>query len=168
MKSHDRELDSWANIKEKGSVTGLKLLFWIYKLLGRCVFLVILHPVILYYVLTARKARQSSKQYLDYLSTYNGISKTAKFKDIYSHFYSFGVYAVDKIATWVGDINKEDLTFHNIAILEELENSSQGAVFIGAHLGNLELFRAVGERSSSFKINAVVFQKNAVTNRFWG
>jgi predicted LPLAT superfamily acyltransferase len=44
------------------------------------------------------------------------------------------------------------------AILE----SGRGAVFIGSHLGNLELCRALGEKSGRFKITAVVFKKNAL------
>lgn len=152
----------WFTIKEKGSVLGLKILIYIYKTLGRKVFLLVLHPVILYYVVFSKTLRKNSRQYWENLFAYQNNTQKVKFRHIYSHVYQFAVCAIDKVACWTGDIKAQDVIFHNQELFNKIVNSGKGAIFISAHLGNLELCRAIGERISDVKINAIVFNKNAL------
>ena len=152
----------WTAKKEKGSLFGLKFIVASYKLFGRGTFLFILHPVIAYFALTSRTARRASRQYLQQFVEYSGDDKKIGWKDIYAHFYEFGVSAIDKISAWLGDINENDIIMHQPELLEEIANSGKGAIFIGSHLGNLELSRAIAESNKNIKINAVVFNKNAL------
>ncbi len=152
----------WASIAERGSRIGLMLMFWVYRHLGRWVFLLLLHPVTLYFLLTAGTARRASRQYLKQLAEYQGCSMKISFKTLYAYFYAFGVSAIDKLASWIGDIKRSDVLVHGEGLFNGIIASGYGAVFIGSHLGNLELCRALGEKGGRFRINALVFHKNAL------
>ena len=152
----------WARVTERGSHICLKFMFRVYHHLGRHVFLLILHPVVLYFSLTAGPARRASRQYLQQLAKFQGEPLNISFRKIYAHFYAFGVSAIDKIASWTGEIKRSDVIIHGQDLFNEIIASRYGAVFIGSHLGNLELCRALGEQGGRFRINAVVFQQNAL------
>ncbi|MCP4412689.1 MAG: glycosyltransferase family 2 protein [Gammaproteobacteria bacterium] len=152
----------WAAKKEKGSFLGLRFMVASYKLFGRGTFLLLLYPVIAYFALTSRTARLASQQYLQQFAQFNGNDNKISWKDIYAHFYEFGVSAIDKISSWLGDINENDIIMHHPELLEEIAKSGKGAIFIGSHLGNLELSRAIAESNKNIKINAVIFNKHAL------
>ncbi len=158
----ERKQRHWAMIAERGSVAGLKLMFWIYRLFGKGAFMLILHPVVLYFSLFDSTARKASRQYLTQMAQYQGVPPDTGFKKVYAHFYEFGLAAIDKIGSWTGTINRSDVIIHNTDLFNGILDSGRGAVFIGSHLGNLELCRAMGEKSGRFKINAVVFKQNAL------
>ncbi|TQV87860.1 glycosyltransferase family 2 protein [Aliikangiella coralliicola] len=151
----------WGAEKEKGSLHGLNFLIWVYKVFGRNIFLILLHPVISYFVLTSKVARESSRTYLQQLAKYQGEPTDVKLRQIYQHFYQFGVSAIDKIACWMGDLDESEIKVHGKDLFEKVAASGKGAVFIGSHLGNLELCRAVGVKNNELKINAIVFNKHA-------
>ncbi|WP_444998339.1 glycosyltransferase family 2 protein [Aliikangiella sp. IMCC44359] len=151
----------WGAKKEKGNFSGLRFLIWIYQVFGRRVFAFFLHPVIGYFVLTSTSARASSRTFWRNLYRFEGRTEKVRFGQIYAHFYEFGIAAIDKIACWMGDINRQDIILHGENEFKRISQSSQGAVFIGSHLGNIEVCRAIGERTKEFKINAVVFNKHA-------
>lgn len=152
----------WASMAERGSSSGLRLMLWVYRHLGRWVFLLLLHPVTLYFLLTAGTARRASGQYLRQLAAYQGKVAEPGLARSYAHFYAFGVAAIDKIASWTGAIKRSDVIVHGEEHFNAVLASGYGAIFIGSHLGNLELCRALGEKSGRFRINAVVFNKHAV------
>jgi predicted LPLAT superfamily acyltransferase len=163
MRSHiERRQQHWAVIAERGNVAGLKLMLWIYRVFGKGAFLLILHPVVLYFSLFDSTARRASRQYLAQMADYQGVPADTGFKKVYAHFYEFGIAAIDKIGSWTGAIKRSDVVIHNTALFNSILASGRGAVFIGSHLGNLELCRAIGEKSGRFKINAVVFKQNAL------
>ncbi len=50
----------WAAINEVSFVAGMRLLFWIFRVLGRWPFRVVLYPVLCWYLLAAPRARRGS------------------------------------------------------------------------------------------------------------
>ncbi|MBD3667623.1 MAG: glycosyltransferase family 2 protein [Kangiella sp.] len=164
FKKKSRPDSHWSATEERGSTLGIQILVWLYRIFGQWLFRVVLIPVIAYFVLTGNKARRASFQYLRQINQYTGSSKKVRWYHVYKHFYQFGLAAVDKIRGWLGDVHLSDIVFHHADVFAQLRNnkSPQGAVFIGSHLGNLELCRAIGESDSSLKINALVFTKHAL------
>ncbi|AOE50978.1 glycosyltransferase family 2 protein [Kangiella sediminilitoris] len=154
----------WSATKERGSTLGIQLLVWLYRVLGQWFFRLILLPVIAYFVLTGNKARRASYDFLRRLNRYQNNQSPVRWYHVYKHFYQFGLAAVDKIRAWLGDIRRKDIIFHNVDAFEALRQSGKqkGAIFIGSHLGNLELCRAIGESDSKLTINALVFTKHAL------
>lgn len=154
----------WSATKERGSTVGIQILVWLYRFFGQWLFRLALIPVIAYFVATGSKARKASYQYLRQIKHYTQSSGSVRWYHVYKHFYQFGLAAVDKIRGWLGDVRLHDMVFHHSEEFEQLRNrhNNKGAVFIGSHLGNLELCRAIGETDSALKINALVFTKHAL------
>ncbi len=65
-----RSSKPWFKIDESGVLWGMKLLFGVYRLFGRWLFAVLLHPIIAYYLLTNATARQASREYLRRLADF--------------------------------------------------------------------------------------------------
>ncbi|GAA4360630.1 acyltransferase [Kangiella marina] len=154
----------WSATQERGSTFGIQLLVWIYRVFGQWLFRLILIPVIGYFMLTGSKAKRASYQYLRRLAEHTRSPKAVRWYHVYQHFFQFGVSAIDKIRAWLNDVTLDDVTFHNPEMFQQLREKrpKAGAVFIGSHLGNLELCRAIGENDSDLKINALVFTKHAL------
>ena len=167
----------WSSEKEKGTSLGIYVLVWSYKLLGSWAFRILLVPVIAYFTTFSTRARNASIQYQTQLAEFqnkksqnktpqNDESQNKKikigWKQVFAHFYEFANAAIDKIGSWTGQIPANSVTIHNPEVNESILSSGKGAVFIGSHLGNLELSRAIGQNRTGLVINAVVFNKHAL------
>ena len=152
----------WSARQERGTPLGLNFLVWSYKLFGRGFFKLLLHPVIAYFTLFAGETKRASIDYQQKMQAFKGLSGKIGWRKVYAHFYQFGLAAIDKIGSWMGDIQEKNVTIHNDQVNDEIANSGKGAIFIGSHLGNLELSRAIGQNRKGLVINAVVFNKHAL------
>ncbi|MCL2916439.1 glycosyltransferase family 2 protein [Shewanella corallii] len=153
----------WSTTKERGTILGIKTLLWIYRLLGRRAFSLMLKPVIGYYHLTGKQARTASEEFLAHLTQYAD-SQNLELPDnlsSYRHQLSFGETMLDKLAAWQGDFKPDNLTIHGQEHFERLAEGKQGMLLLGSHLGNLELCRALSRQNTDIKINALVFTQHA-------
>ncbi|WP_315905215.1 glycosyltransferase family 2 protein [Vibrio fluvialis] len=153
----------WSKRQERGTVLGIKTLMWVYRLLGRGAFQLILRGVMAYYYLTGKQARRASEHYLQQLTHYahsNHITLPAKLNS-YRHLLSFGETMLDKLAAWRGDFSADNLTIHGQEQFQSMVEKQQGVLILGSHLGNIELCRALGRRHANIKINALVFTEHA-------
>lgn len=155
----------WSEIREKGTVTGIKILFWIYSRLGAKAANIILFPVVLYFFLTSRHARAASLRFLGKAyasgSSHRHLRKRPSTLACFRHFLSFAKAAIDKAASWRGDILHADVVFENKHELMQLIRNGTGIVIIGSHLGNIELCRAVADSVSAPRLNALMFTEHA-------
>ncbi len=152
----------WGDRKELGTLLGLTILVSCYKVFGRKLFMIILHPVIAYYTIFSRKSYNASIQYFKQLSKYNNQDKTIGWRQVYKHFYEFGISAIDKIISWTGDFPLTEVRIHNVELFENLMTGKKGALLIGSHLGNIDLFRAIGYKQRERPIiNSLVYTKHA-------
>ncbi|MGF1734848.1 glycosyltransferase family 2 protein [Photobacterium satsumensis] len=163
LKRKKRQEHHWSTHSERGTLLGIKLLLFVYSVLGRGAFNLLLKPVIAYYYKTGKAARLASEEYLGRLEEYaqsQGYELPSNLNS-YRHLLSFGHTMLDKLAAWRGDFSFDDLTIHGKEHFEQLTASKQGIVVIGSHLGNLELCRALGRQYDNVKINALVFTEHA-------
>lgn len=151
----------WSQQQERGSTAGIALLVNAYRLFGRRVFSALLYPVMLYFVLFNRTARNASHTFLQRVheSGSPALPQPPTWRDSFAHLRSFGEALLDKIAAWRGDIDDADVQFAQQAELQRIRASGRGALLIGSHLGNLELARALSKRDS-IAVNAVVFTEH--------
>ena len=152
----------WASIGETGALWGLRFMFRVYHWLGRTPFRLCLYPVILYYFLIHRGARQASLDYLGHLEQQgllpDGRSLAAH---SYRHFLNFGESMLDKLAVWQGDITLEDIRFVGHQAFDELADNGRGGLLIGSHLGNLEICRALAQRNTGMTFNVLMHTAHA-------
>jgi len=153
----------WSDISERGNSAALKFMLIIFKLLGHRVSSFIVSFIVLYFFISNAKSRHASLKYLNMV--YNTKQSTLKSPPSlwtsYKHCLNFGLSSIDKVSSWVGNIKRESVDFKDSQILIDHAKNKQGAVIISAHLGNIELSRALAEDINEVTMNALVFTQNA-------
>lgn len=154
----------WSGLRERGSRFGIALLFYAYRLLGRTAFRAALLPVIAWYTLSSARARHASLTFLGRVHDRYGprpdLPGAPTWQSVYRHLFSFAESALDKLAAWTGELDAAP-RFANRALLDELERDARGALLVGAHLGNLELCRALSTQRTGRRVHAVVHDAHA-------
>jgi len=152
----------WSRLSERGSKIGLLAIFTCYRLIGERAALWLLYPIVGYFYLTSSRARNASLDYLQKVHVMCGAEHPAPSRrNVFRHLLAFAQSGLDKLAAWMGKTDHIRIDFPSIAEYEQLVTSGQGAVFICAHLGNLEMSRGLAHNLQISRINAVVFSDHA-------
>lgn len=161
----------WSQVEEKGTYIGIRLLFGIYSLLGRVVLIPVLYPVVFYFFLFGKLARKSSLTYLNRVMSQHGNRPEAKTKTktktkatlwhSFHHFMAFAQSILDKIGGWAGKVTFDQVNFPSRPQLLAAVHSGKGGVIVGAHLGSLEVGRALSKEMQSLKLNVLVHTSHA-------
>ena len=98
------KLTHWPWIAEAGTTIGITIIFYIYRLLGRTAFRVLLAPVALYFFLVRTQARASSLEYISQLATFSPklFPYIPRAITSYCQFFHFGEVILDKAISWSG------------------------------------------------------------------
>lgn len=145
----------WAAINEASFVGGMRLLFWICRVFGRWPFRVVLYPVLLWYVATQGRARRASSAYLARAGAAHN------FAGVTRHFGAFAEAILDKMLLWGGLFDFSKVSLHGAEPLLERIESRRGALLVCAHLGNLDLCRALSLRTPGLKVTVLVHTRHA-------
>jgi predicted LPLAT superfamily acyltransferase len=154
----------WSNIGESGTVLGMQILLWVYRLLGRRVFRWVLAPVMLYYVTVKPSAKAASQQYLDRIQTQLDSPSNAQEQPRltpFAHFMSFGETLLDKFLAWMGHIAREDVIFENRELLNHIDQTGQGGIIVISHLGNTEICSALAHQLPNIRLTLLVYTQHA-------
>lgn len=152
----------WASLQETSFIWGIKILVWIYRLLGRGVFRLLLRPVVSYYFLKGSTARNASREYLRQLGQFfPELGLSGRLWESYRHFLSFGENLLDKIIVWSGSISPEQVDFPNRRLLLELLSQKRGAMLLSGHIGNLEICQAIASLRGHIHLNILVHTRHA-------
>lgn len=166
---HDASTDEpaspqhWWRIAERGSHLGMSLLALSCKLFGLRFTALWLHPIVAYFLLTGRAAREASANYFTHLDAAAPDQRTPRpgWFSAYRHMLAFAQSGFDKLAAWSGRVDNADVAFDDPAAFRALIASGKGALVIGAHLGNLEMTRALAAQGAHAKVTAVVYTEHA-------
>lgn len=145
----------WAAINEASFVGGMRLLFWICRVFGRWPFRLALYPVLLWYVATQGRARRASSAYLARVGAPHG------FSGVMCHFGAFAESILDKMLLWGGLFDFSSVSLHGAEPLLEMIEKRRGALLVCAHLGNLDLCRALSLRTPGLKVTVLVHTRHA-------
>jgi len=149
----------WASINELSFVTGMRLLFWIYRLFGRWPFRFVLYPVLVWYVLSKPLPRRAS---LDYLSRVKCFTDVATgMSGVRKHFASFAETILDKMLLWGGLFKTDHVDFFGNESINQLIAEKRGALLICSHFGNLELCRVLSRQHRKMRLTILVHTKHA-------
>ncbi len=144
----------WSGISEKGAgYWRLRLLLFVYRCFGRFVLQIFIFPVVFSVFLFSAPTRNFSLQYLERVCKQKLLKEGAcelkpDLWTAFRHFYSFADSLADKVASWEGKINVHCLSMEHPEVFSEITDNlknNKGVFFICSHLGNIELFRAVGK-----------------------
>jgi len=151
----------WSALAERGGAAGLRFMGGCYRLLGERAALLLLYPVVAYFLLTGRRARAASNEYLRRVGERGAGPARPGWRGSFRHMLAFAQSGLDKLAGWLGRFDGARVEFPDRAAFDRLLASGRGAVLIGSHLGNLEMTRALAGRERAAVINAVVYTDHA-------
>ncbi len=161
MKPADAE-SHWASLQETSFLWGIRALVWVYRIFGRWLFRVFLRPVVSYYFITGRIARNASREYLRRLGRcFPELKLSGGWWESYLHFLSFGETLLDKIICWTGNIDQNLIDFPNRPILLGLLEQKRGAMLLSGHIGNLEICQAIATLRGHIHLNILVHTRHA-------
>jgi predicted LPLAT superfamily acyltransferase len=146
----------WTHIGERGTLTGLRIIGALDRTFPRWVGHVVLYPVTLYFFLTHPLARRASRQFLA------AAGQAATLRMSFRHFMSFSITILDKVAAW-HDPERLPVELGETERRTFLDAVAQrrGLLLLSAHIGNLELARAISTLIPGVVINALVYTQNA-------
>jgi predicted LPLAT superfamily acyltransferase len=153
----------WWRVAERGSRLGMSLLALSCKLFGMRFTALWLHPIVAYFLLTGRDARAASHTYFTHLEQAAAGERTPRpgWRSAYRQMLAFAQSGLDKLNAWSGRIDSSDVVFDDPSAFEALVASKRGALVIGAHLGNLEMTRALAASGGHAKVTAIVYTEHA-------
>ena len=152
----------WARIAERGAYWGLETWAFAARLLGRRGCLCIMAPVVLYFYLTGAEQRRASHDFLQRVAARGApVPKHLPWLNGLRHFMSFAGRAVDTFIGWTGRMRPDAVRPGKVADLEVAERSATGALFIIAHLGNVDLARALLDDVTGDRLLVLVHTRHA-------
>jgi len=145
------EADRWATLPERGTPTSMRVIAWIAAHIGRWGARLLLYPITLYFVITARSARRTSYEYLKRLR-----GESARWWHVFRHFHCFAATILDRVYLLRGDFERFGITVHGKEIVHRQIESRKGSILLGSHLGSFELLRALGVLQRSFSLKVLM------------
>jgi predicted LPLAT superfamily acyltransferase len=153
---HRHRQQHWAHIGERGTLTGLRFIGAMDRLFPRWLGHLVLYPVTLYFFLSHPQARQASRRFLAAAGARADLGMS------FRHFFSFSISILDKVAAWYAPERiPMDLPEESRALFLRTVGEGRGLLLLSAHLGNLELARAIATLIPGVTINALVYTQNS-------
>lgn len=153
---HSRNTSQWARTRERGSYTGMRLLVWLYRHGGDRVLAPVLYMVVFYFFATRRATRRHSRLYLRRV-----ISGKVGIWQVWRHHLTFGRALMGRVRAWMGRLPVEALDFPQCQVMRGMKKRGQGVIFLGTHLGNLDVCRTLVQPDESYQLNIIVHTRHA-------
>lgn len=154
---HLRRNGHWAKLPERGIYLGLKFCATACRLLGRSGRRLFITPVVLYFFVTGRIQRQASREFLT-----RALGRAPTWCEQWQHFMNFALRALDVFQGWTGKLPHTIVQPIDQAELDQLATEKHGCLMVVAHLGNVEVVRALVDRATRDKVTVLVHTRNAV------
>jgi predicted LPLAT superfamily acyltransferase len=151
----------WAEQRERGNLRLMQLTAWLARRLGRRVLSPLIHLIVAYFFVFGRRARRSAWQYQLYLQRWSASTPPPSQRRVFAQFMAFADALLDKLDAWNGRLRLQDIDIHDPAGLRAQLRGSRGQLLVGAHLGNLEVCRALAELGEQVTMNVLVHTRHA-------
>lgn len=152
-----RQSRHWSRLSERGAWWGLCVSAATCRLLGRRGCLAVLAPVALYFMLAGIEQRRASRAFLE-----RATGRSPSAWAVYRHFMSFAARAVDSFRAWTGGIRTGTVVTDTPDALASLAADPRGALLVVAHLGNVDLARALLDEATRARLTILVHTHHAV------
>jgi len=141
----------WLDFPERGTPVMLQLIHAIAVSIGRWAARLLLYPIALYFLISARVARRVS---YDYLKRVRG--RPAHWWHVFRHFHCFAATILDRVYLLRGEFQRFDVTLHHKEILHRRVESGKGCILLGSHLGSFEVLRTLGVTQQNFSLKVLM------------
>ena len=147
----------WTAMAERGAYWGLRFCTAAYRLLGRRVCMVVIAPIVLYFYAAGPSQRRASRLFLG-----RALGRPPTRREKLRHFLSFAGRALDVFAGWTGDIPASALIPTDPVTLRRVAADPRGALLVVAHLGNVDLSRAVLDPATRARLTVLTHTRHSV------
>jgi predicted LPLAT superfamily acyltransferase len=155
---------TWTAVTERGSILGMRLTVWVYRLFGRRISTWFIVPIVGYFFVTDRRGRRASRRYLERLYAAPGGARALGHRpgalDSLRHYLEFGRTVLDRLAFALGRGDAFHVVVHGREHFTALLAARRGAVLVGAHIGNFDALRALAHRQGVV-VNIAMFTRHA-------
>src|SRR5881392_2527498 len=129
----------WTALPERGTPSSLRLIAWIAVHIGRRAARLLLYPITLYFVISARAGRRVSYEYLKRVR-----GCRPHWWHVFRHFHCFAATILDRVYLLRSEFEHFDVTLHEKEILHRQIESGKGCILLGSHFGSFEVLRTLG------------------------
>ena len=155
------EQNLWWKKQERGGAFFLRLSLFLAQILPEVALKLIVKIVVWFYYIFSKNERENIAEFRRNLSKFAG-SQTLKGTSVFSHFEAFGGAICDKFRVWKGKIKDSELEIIDLErIKSELIGAQKGQILLTAHLGNVEICKALGARVDGFRMVILAYDKNS-------
>lgn len=155
------EQNLWWKKQERGGAFFLRLSLFLAQILPEFILKLIVKIVVWFYYIFSKNERENIAAFRQNLSEFAG-SQTLKGTSVFSHFEAFGGAICDKFRIWKGKIKDDELEIMDLErIKSELIGAQKGQILLTAHLGNVEICKALGARVDGFRMVILAYDKNS-------
>ncbi|WP_374439673.1 LpxL/LpxP family acyltransferase [Pseudomonas panipatensis] len=140
----------------------MRLTAWAARTFGRRLLSPVLYVIVLYFFLFGRQARRSIHEYQRRLADWSTQSSLRpSLGSVFGQFMSFADALLDKLDVWAGRLSLESIELHDPCDVRAQLRQGRGQLLVGAHLGNLEVCRALAELGEKVRMNVLVHTRHA-------
>lgn len=141
----------WVDKKERGSTWTIRFMILLCQHKYRWLVNALLHPIVLYFLLTAGKTRKASRRFF--------ISATGKYSwtDHYDQLLCFSRSLVDRVSILMGESCQFDIHSEGREQLINARKQGRGFILLGAHLGNFEACKMLIKDRAEIDIHIVAY-----------
>ncbi len=155
------EQNLWWKRQERGGVFFLRLSLFLAQILPEFALKLIVKIVVWFYYIFSKNERENIAEFRRNLSEFAG-GQTIKKTSVFSHFEAFGGAICDKFRVWKGKIKDDELEIIDLErIKSELIGAQKGQILLTAHLGNVEICKALGARVDGFRMVILTYDENS-------
>jgi predicted LPLAT superfamily acyltransferase len=141
----------WVDLPERGTPASLRLITWIATHVGRPTARLLLYPITLYFLLSARVARRVSYEYLKRIR-----GRSARWWHVFRHFHCFAATILDRVYLLRGEFKYFQVAIHGHELLQLRPETGKGCILLGSHLGSFEVLRALGVKQEHFPLKVLM------------
>jgi predicted LPLAT superfamily acyltransferase len=141
----------WLDLPERGTPASARFIVWLAARIGRAAASALLYPLALYFVVTARVARQASRDFLRRAQL-----RPARWWHVFRHFKSFAGTVLDRVYLLREEFKRFDVSVHGREILDRYVEQGRGCILLGSHLGSFEVLRTLGVSRKKFRLRILM------------
>jgi len=154
----------WTQAAEVGTLGALRFGGWVHRTFGRKPALVLAWLAAVYFCARNGAARRATARYVARVAATpegrRNLGRGPRALQVLRIFIEIAMSVYDRIVVWGGAVDTFELEHDGSAKLFELAKAGQGALLLGAHLGNLDMMGFIAAEHE-LPMNVVVYNDNA-------
>jgi predicted LPLAT superfamily acyltransferase len=155
----------WYERPERGSMLGIEVTAFLYRVLGRRVARLVLYGIVAYFLATDAAGRRASRTYFARVArashTLLPPGRVAALRRLFLHYLEFGTQILDRVGLWIGRPQDFAIEIAGAEHLERVAREGKGALVLGSHVGSFDIMRLAADLRSPITVNVMMYTRHA-------